>query len=226
MNFRRTAAAPTNSCFWSNAAALELRRRGARRRSIELADGATGTGSSRCRGATACRAWSGIAFAISTSRCRPEPRRAWRRDAAAVAETQSPRRAFYRGRLLEALRAPAVPLLFIKGLTLSKLAYGDPFLKMGWDIDVLVPADAVEAAAEQLQRLGFRLVVPSCRPRLVSKWHRRRKESVWRSPKACMSSCTPGSPTACDLIPSIGARIRAAAGRRSRPGSSLPTLAL
>ncbi|HJU77710.1 MAG TPA: nucleotidyltransferase family protein [Sphingomicrobium sp.] len=71
-----------------------------------------------------------------------------------------------------------IPLLFVKGLTLGALAYGNPALKMGWDIDLLIhPAD-LSKAADLLDELGYRLSTPA-RRRGLGSWHDRRKESVW-----------------------------------------------
>lgn len=71
-----------------------------------------------------------------------------------------------------------LPLLFLKGITVGQLAYGDPFVKMGWDVDILVrPAD-LRAAAALLQRLGYSPMVP-LDIRAIDAWHRRNKESVW-----------------------------------------------
>ena len=62
-------------------------------------------------------------------------------DAAEIAETNL-RSAAESIRLLDDFAEQSIPILFIKGLTLSALAYGDPFIKMSADIDVLVdPAD-------------------------------------------------------------------------------------
>src|SRR5215218_1661581 len=58
---------------------------------------------------------------------------------ARVVVDQGLRAARESARLSYAFNAAGIPLLFLKGLTLGKLAYGNPFLKMGWDIDVLVP---------------------------------------------------------------------------------------
>ena len=84
--------------------------------------------------------------------------------------------------LLAAFAKAGVALIFMKGLTLSKLAYGDPFVKMSQDIDVLVREDSIPAAAAELERLGYTLTLPQHSSRLV-RWHRQRKESVWRSPE-------------------------------------------
>ena len=41
-------------------------------------------------------------------------------------------------RLFTLFQSAGLQLLFLKGLTLGALAYRAPFLKMGWDIDLLV----------------------------------------------------------------------------------------
>lgn len=72
-----------------------------------------------------------------------------------------------------------IPLLFLKGLPVGKLAYGDPTPKMSADLDVLVrPADLLRAA-HLLQEAGFVPILPPSRDRLPA-WHRRFKESVWQ----------------------------------------------
>lgn len=75
-----------------------------------------------------------------------------------------------------------VPVLFIKGLTLAARVYGTLSFKMGWDIDILVPQECAEAAAERLKEAGYRLVIPkaSSAPGQIKRWHDRFKESVWR----------------------------------------------
>lgn len=86
-------------------------------------------------------------------------------------------------KLLESFDRAGIPLLFIKGLTLAGIAYPHPFLKMSRDIDVLVPGDAIPAAATQLQSLGYRLVTPAvpADSARFRHWHGKRKESVWQS---------------------------------------------
>jgi len=82
-------------------------------------------------------------------------------------------------RLCDAFRAAGIPLLFLKGLTLGKLAYGNPFLKMGWDIDVLVPPADVVSAGSLLATLGYELTIPRDAT-LLPRWHRFRNQSLWR----------------------------------------------
>ncbi|MFL6730246.1 MAG: nucleotidyltransferase family protein [Sphingomicrobium sp.] len=87
--------------------------------------------------------------------------------------------------LRDAFEGRGVPSLFLKGLTVAALAYRKPMLKMGWDIDVLVAeADVVEAAAE-LEARGYLRTIPDTDTDL-SKWHGRRKESVWSRPEQAL----------------------------------------
>lgn len=82
-------------------------------------------------------------------------------------------------RLADSFAKAGLPLLFLKGLTVGKLAYGNPFLKMGWDIDLLVlPADVAPAAAV-LGKLGYGVEIPANASSLL-RWHGARKESAWR----------------------------------------------
>ncbi|MET1112359.1 MAG: nucleotidyltransferase family protein [Allosphingosinicella sp.] len=84
-------------------------------------------------------------------------------------------------RLAGLLDAAGIRHLFVKGVTLGVLAYGSIGPKMGWDIDLLVPPEAVEAAARLLEAAGYRLSSPEGalgRERL-GLWHRHWKESVW-----------------------------------------------
>jgi hypothetical protein len=81
-------------------------------------------------------------------------------------------------RLAERFAAGGIDLLFVKGLPLSALAYGDPFIKMSADVDLLVERADLAAAARLLDELGYRMVLPSSSP--LDKWHRLHKESLWR----------------------------------------------
>ncbi len=74
-----------------------------------------------------------------------------------------------------------IDLLFVKGLTLAALAYPNPLLKMGWDMDVLIRDGDLERAAAELEARGYALVEPADRAKLIS-WHRSEKESVWCRP--------------------------------------------
>ncbi|HYW14850.1 MAG TPA: nucleotidyltransferase family protein [Allosphingosinicella sp.] len=87
-------------------------------------------------------------------------------------------------RLTGLLERAQVRHLFVKGISLSILAYGSIAPKMGWDIDLLVPPGSVETAAEALEGAGYRLLLPSgpAGRRRLGLWHLHWKESVWVSP--------------------------------------------
>ena len=81
-------------------------------------------------------------------------------------------------RLQSAFAAAGIDLLFLKGLTVGALAYGNAFVKMSWDIDVLVAPVDVAAAANMLKQSGYRCGSPGEQVDLV-RWHVANKESVW-----------------------------------------------
>ncbi len=84
-------------------------------------------------------------------------------------------------RLAAEFKVDGVPLLFVKGLTVAKLAYGGISLKKGWDIDLLVAPETLSEAAQLLLRLGYQSKVPAeASMEGLHAWHRRSKESVWR----------------------------------------------
>ncbi|WP_447727329.1 nucleotidyltransferase domain-containing protein [Sphingomonas koreensis] len=62
--------------------------------------------------------------------------------------------------LQEAFDAAACPALFVKGASLAMLAYGDPGLKWGWDIDLLTTAGGAAQGRAILESLGYVLVEP------------------------------------------------------------------
>ena len=99
-------------------------------------------------------------------------------DARRIAE-QGLRSAAESAVLRDRLRATGIDCLFVKGLTLGKLAYVNPFVKMGWDIDLLVDPTTVEAVADVLRSLGYELLLPA-KAADLGRWHGKRKESVWR----------------------------------------------
>ena len=146
-------------------------------------------------------------------------------DAGLITE-QNLRAAVDSATLLESFGQAGIPLLFVKGLTVSKLAYGHAFLKMSQDVDVLVPGEAIAAAAAELQRLGYRLEIPAVPPQSprFRSWHARRKELVWRSPDGLQLELHGRLADSPDLIPGIGI----GSPRQSvavAPGIVLPTLA-
>ena len=143
-------------------------------------------------------------------------------DAAEIAETNL-RSAAESVRLLDRFGERQIPLLFVKGLTLSALAYGDPFAKMSADIDILVGKDDVANGGTMLRAMGYLPVVPPP-SRDLEQWHRRNKESYWSNADSGLvvelHTRLSDHPA---LIPDIGMsspRQEVAIG----PGRSLPTL--
>lgn len=82
-------------------------------------------------------------------------------------------------RLFALFRSADLQLLFLKGLTLGALAYRAPFLKMGWDIDLLVDHSRLPEAARLLRSAGYAPVIPAADGNTLETWHRSHKESVW-----------------------------------------------
>ena len=85
--------------------------------------------------------------------------------------------------LLEVFAEAGVALLFVKGLTLSTLVYGNIGHKSAIDVDILVEERAVARAADLLRSCGYRPVAPSDVAKLVD-WHKLNKESVWGNAEA------------------------------------------
>ena len=99
-------------------------------------------------------------------------------DAAAIAQANL--RAFDECvELAKLFHEASIPILFVKGLSLSALAYGDPFVKMSADLDILVEPSEIEAAATILRDRGYHQVVPADPCADIGKWHGRHKESIW-----------------------------------------------
>jgi hypothetical protein len=63
-------------------------------------------------------------------------------------------------RLQAAFDAGQIPAMILKGSALAQLAYGLLTLKQARDIDVLVPADNVDAAMRKLEADGYRRIWP------------------------------------------------------------------
>lgn len=82
-------------------------------------------------------------------------------------------------RLFTLFRSADLQLLFLKGLTLGALAYRAPFLKMGWDIDLLVDHNHLPEAGRLLRSAGYAPVIPAGDGKTLETWHRSHKESVW-----------------------------------------------
>lgn len=100
-------------------------------------------------------------------------------DSAVIVETNL-RAAVECARLQAQFAKAGIELLFLKGLTVGALAYPDPFLKMGWDVDVLIEPDALHPSVSLLRSLGYLPAIPpSASDSRLQRWHRSRKESVW-----------------------------------------------
>jgi hypothetical protein len=104
------------------------------------------------------------------------------RDQTRVIATANLKAAAESGRLLDQFQAGDVRLLFLKGLTLAALAYRDPFLKMGVDIDLLIDPAQLADASRLLRSSGYIPVIPAgADDQQLARWHHRRKESVWHN---------------------------------------------
>lgn len=102
--------------------------------------------------------------------------------AAARIARQNLRAAAESVRLTRALDRAGLPHLFVKGVTLGKLVYGDISLKAGWDIDLLVGREQLGSAAALLESAGYALAIPEPGRRgQLEQWHDHSKESLWRS---------------------------------------------
>ncbi len=66
-------------------------------------------------------------------------------------------------RLQSLFNKEGIPALFLKGVVLSQILYGDPLLKNSIDIDILVPLKHIRQAAELLQKQGYRMIYPDIR---------------------------------------------------------------
>jgi len=84
--------------------------------------------------------------------------------------------------LRQAFEAANLQLLFLKGLTVGALAYGNPAVKSAIDVDILIDPGQLDGAAKILRSCGYSLIAPADSPgdRLLQRWHRGWKESVWR----------------------------------------------
>jgi Uncharacterised nucleotidyltransferase len=66
-------------------------------------------------------------------------------------------------RLQEVFDAARIPVVFVKGVSLARLAYGSLSLKHGKDIDLLVPPSEALAGLRLLEREGYALTRPAAR---------------------------------------------------------------
>src|SRR4029453_11863883 len=80
-------------------------------------------------------------------------------------------------RLRQSFDTAGLPLLFLKGLALASIAYRNPYLKMGIDIDLLIEPERLAEAAHQLRLAGYEPITPrGSNERDLKCWHAPRKE--------------------------------------------------
>ena len=129
--------------------------------------------------------------------------------------------------LQQAFDQAGLPYLFVKGLTLAKLAYGTIATKAGVDIDILVEAERLGDASALLRQMGYRLSHPheGSSPERLESWHWLRKESTWqesdRGAQIDLHTRLADNPR---IIPGVGV----ASPKQTvevAPGIRLPTLA-
>ncbi len=163
-------------------------------------------------------AWHSLAGLQTTV---PEPAAsALRQDAGRIA-AQNLKAAAACMQLSERFAVARLELMFVKGLTLAALAYPSPFIKMSWDLDILIAPEEVGPAAALLGELGYRPVLPTTE---IEAWHRRRKESQWQSPDGAFLELHSRLADNAEMIPGIDVR-SARQSVQVLPGCTLPTLA-
>lgn len=98
---------------------------------------------------------------LSTGKVDPPPAiaRALAREATLIAKQNLAQAAEMR-RLQRLFADEAIPLVFLKGVSLGLLAYGSLGLKHGKDIDIFVPPALAERALVLLESAGYRLCPP------------------------------------------------------------------
>ena len=128
--------------------------------------------------------------------------------------------------LLSAFTRAEIPLLFVKGLTLASLAYGNISAKSGIDIDLLVPPEKLRAAAGLLLERGIKrscragcAIAIGSRPGIVSA-----RNWCGSTPSGnSRSTCTPASSIIRDCCLRWGS-IRRCTQSTIASGIELPTL--
>ena len=124
--------------------------------------------------------------------------------------------------LLDNFERDEIQIMFVKGLTLSRLAYADSFVKMSHDVDILVPLADVTRAGATLANMGYLQTLP--RGRRLASWHRVHKESVWTRPDSPTIELHSRLADNGNLIPLIG-NASPTQLLEVAPGIALPTLA-
>jgi len=86
------------------------------------------------------------------------------------------------GRVGAAFAHAAVPVLVLKGVVLSAQLYGDPGLRSGRDVDLLIDPGALEAADAILRGAGYRREESDLSPRQASAYRRHIKDLQYVDP--------------------------------------------
>jgi hypothetical protein len=83
--------------------------------------------------------------------------------------------------LLDRFETARVPLLFLKGLTLGALVYGNPAIKSAIDVDLLIEPNDLSMAVDLLRSAGYEFLAPNipATDEALHGWHAAWKESVW-----------------------------------------------
>lgn len=128
-------------------------------------------------------------------------------------------------RLQKLFQTAEIPYLFVKGVTLDCLAYGTLGVKKSHDIDLAVPAAAVEQACLLIGQAGYRRIKPE--PELPIEgfrvWNRLNKESIWLRPGGIIVEIHHGFVDNPVLLPGVSA-VSPRQMVTIAPGISLPTL--
>jgi putative nucleotidyltransferase-like protein len=129
-------------------------------------------------------------------------------------------------RLQGLLEAAGTDFLFLKGVTLNRLAYDTLALKKAWDIDLLVDPADYQNAMNLIEGAGYRCTHPEGDPTReeILSWVERHKHSIWTNAAGTaveLHNCLIDNPV---LLPGLSVR-----SPRQRveiaPGLVLPTLA-
>ncbi|MDB5722999.1 MAG: hypothetical protein JWP15_3617 [Alphaproteobacteria bacterium] len=128
-------------------------------------------------------------------------------------------------RLAKAFEQAGIPFLFVKGVTLSVLAYRSLAFKRACDIDLAVDPDLYVEAAELLRRTGLQCLSPgpSASADEMLAWTARNKHTVWvgRGVAVELHSALVDTPLLLSKVSIHSPRQAVEIG----PGMALPTLA-
>lgn len=122
--------------------------------------------------------------------------------------------------------AAGIAFLFVKGVTLAKLAYGEIGLKQAFDIDMAVPPELVGESCALLAGAGYvrSLPGPEISEEHFRAWMRLSKDSEWRHDgKGAVVELHARLTNNKLLLPGLGAR-SARQWVEIAPGKRLPTL--